>query len=165
VSEAHTLVLDAFKASNRHPTDVAIAVEIPENLMVDVARYQMVRAISNVIKNAYEAFADAPYTFRSGHIEVVARPIDGERIEIIIKDNGMGLPAEDLSEVRQFIPGGTSKKTHGTGFGLPIAKRKIEDHRGSLTIDSIEAEGTTVIITLPTEAGADSNEFSCIGCG
>jgi signal transduction histidine kinase len=166
VAEAHGIVIDAFKASDRHPTDVTIAVEIPENLMVDVARYQMVRAISNIIKNAYEAFADDPYTFRPGQIRVVARPIDRDRIEIIITDNGMGLPAEELNEVRQFIPGGTSKKTHGTGFGLPIAKRKIEDHRGSLIIDSTEAEGTTVIITLPSEAaGAESNEFSCVGCG
>jgi len=62
-----------------------------------------------------------------------------------------------LAEVRRFVPGGTSKKTHGTGFGLPIAKRKIEDHGGSLAIESKEDAGTTIVITLPIEAG-DSSE-------
>ncbi len=64
----------------------------------------------------------------------------------------MGLSVEELDEVRRFVPGGTSKKTHGTGFGLPIAKRKLEDHGGFLAIDSQEDVGTTVTITLPLEA-------------
>ncbi|QNN24035.1 HAMP domain-containing histidine kinase [Planctomycetales bacterium ZRK34] len=86
-------------------------------------------------------------------MRLIARPVDGERIEVVVTDNGMGLSAEELDEVRRFEPGGTSKKTHGTGFGLPIAKRKIEDHGGSLAIDSEEDKGTTVTITLPVEAG------------
>jgi signal transduction histidine kinase len=155
VNEAHTMVLDAFEASERYPSEVNISIEVPDNLMVDVARYQIIRAISNVIKNAYEAFAIDPLTFKTGQIHVLARAIDRERIEIIVKDNGMGLPPDELAEVCQFTPGGTSKKAYGTGFGLPIAKRKIEDHRGALRIDSTEDIGTKVTITLPIEAGGE----------
>lgn len=153
VNEAHTMVLDAFEASERYPSEVHINIDVPDNLMVDVARYQIIRAVSNVIKNAYEAFAIDPLTFKAGQIHVLARSIDPERIEIVVKDNGMGLPPDELAQVCRFTPGGTSKKAHGTGFGLPIAKRKIEDHRGALRIDSTEDVGTKVTITLPTEAG------------
>jgi signal transduction histidine kinase len=152
VNDAHMMVLDAFEASERYPCEVHIDFEIPENLMVDVARYQIIRATSNIIKNAYEAFAIDPLTFKAGHIHVLARTIDQERIEIIVKDNGMGLSPDELEEVRRFAPGGTSKKAHGTGFGLPIAKRKIEDHNGALRIDSTEDIGTKVTITLPIVA-------------
>jgi signal transduction histidine kinase len=155
VNDAHTMVLDAFEAGKRYPSEVHIEIEIPDNLTIDVARYQIIRAISNVIKNAYEAFASNPTTFKAGQIHVVARAIDTDRIEIIIKDNGMGLPADELEEVCRFTPGGTSKKAHGTGFGLPIAKRKIEDHNGSLTIASTEDIGTKVTITLPIESGGE----------
>lgn len=155
INEAHTMVLDAFEASERYPSEVNITIEVPDNLMVDVARYQIVRAVSNVIKNAYEAFAFDPRTFKAGQIHIHARAIDADRIEIIVKDNGMGLPPEELEEVCQFTPGGTSKKTYGTGFGLPTAKRKIQDHNGSLTIESTEDIGTKVTITLPIVAGGE----------
>jgi signal transduction histidine kinase len=155
INEAHTMVLDTFEASERYPSEVDITIEVPENLMVDVARYQIIRAVSNVIKNAYEAFAIDPLLFKAGQIHVLARAIDADRLEIIVKDNGMGLPPDELEEVCQFTPGGTSKKAHGTGFGLPTAKRKIQDHNGSLTIESTEDVGTKVTITLPIVAGGE----------
>jgi signal transduction histidine kinase len=129
---------------------------VPENLTVDVARFDMVRALMNLLKNAYEAHATGPDTFTPGSVWVTARPVNGERVEIIFRDDGMGLSAEELDDVRRFVPGGTSKKTYGTGFGLPTAKRKIEAHGGALAIDSKEDHGTTVIVTLPTESGGES---------
>lgn len=156
VNEAHAMVLDAFEAGQRYPSEVHICIEVPDNLTVDVARYQIVRAISNIIKNAYEAFAVSPSSFRAGQIHILAQAVNDNQIEIVVKDNGMGLPPEELREVCQFMPGGTSKKTHGTGFGLPIAKRKIEDHCGSLRIDSTEDIGTKVTIILPIVAGGEA---------
>ncbi len=157
VQEAHDMVLDAFKATGRDPAKVEVSFDILPNLTFDVSRHQIVRAIGNVLKNAYESFAIDPQVFGAGKVRLEARSIDNEWGEIIVCDNGIGLSEEELAEVRRFVPGGTSKKTHGTGFGLPIAKRKIEDHGGSLTIDSKEDEGTRVIITLPLNAG-DNDE-------
>jgi len=87
-----------------------------------------------VIKNAYEAHAVSAEIFGAGDIWIEAHPhpTDAERIELVIRDNGMGLSPDELDEVRRFIPGNTSKKRYGTGFGLPTAKRKIDDHGGSL---------------------------------
>ena len=152
VRETHEMVMDLFEATGRDPANVEITVDVPEGLTAELSRHQIVRVIGNILKNAYESFATDPQTFGSGEIRLDARQIDDDRIEIVVRDNGMGLSADELAEVRRFVPGGTSKKTHGTGFGLPIAKRKIEDHGGSLAIDSREDEGTVVTITLPVEA-------------
>ncbi len=156
VNESHGIVLDAFRAYGRDPAAVRVAIEVPERLTVDVARHQFVRAVTNVIKNAYEAFATDPQTFDEGEIRVQARLIDDERLELVVEDKGMGMSADEIADVRRFVPGGTSKKTHGTGWGLPTAKRKVEDHNGSLAIDSTEDVGTVVTITLPMEAGGGS---------
>lgn len=156
VQEAHCAVLDTFRATGRNAANVGIAIDVPENLTVDVARFDMVRALMNLLKNAYEAHATGPDTFTPGSVWVTAQPVNGERIEIVFRDDGMGLSAEELDDVRRFVPGGTSKKIYGTGFGLPTAKRKIEAHGGSLAIDSKEDQGTTVIVTLPTESGGES---------
>ena len=156
VKEAHDMVMDVFRATGRDPTHVTVWIDVPENLTVEISRHQIVRAVSNVLKNAYESFASDPQTFTAGEVCLISRTVNGEYAEIVVKDNGMGLPVEELEEVRRFVPGGTSKKTHGTGFGLPIAKRKIEDHGGLLAIDSKEDKGTIVTITLPMEAGGGS---------
>jgi signal transduction histidine kinase len=153
VGEAHGMVIDAFHATGRDPSAVSVRIDVPENLTAELSRHQIVRAIGNVLKNAYEAFANDPHTFVKGDVCLSARALDGDRLEIVVVDTGMGLSGEELSEVRRFVPGGTSKKTLGTGFGLPIAHRKVADHGGSLAIESVEDEGTTVTITLPTDAG------------
>ena len=152
IKEAREVVMDAFQATGRVPVGVIAGFDVPEGLTVEVSRHQIVRAIGNVLKNAYESFATDPQTFSDGEIELVARLIDGERVEIVVRDDGMGLSKDELAEVRRFVPGGTSKKTQGTGFGLPTAKRKIEDHGGALAIDSEEDKGTVVTITLPVDA-------------
>lgn len=156
VHEAHIAVLDTFRATDRKVGCVGIEVDVPENLTVNVARFDMVRALMNLMKNAYESHATDPGTFTPGSVWVTAHQINGDRVEIIFRDDGMGLSAEELEDVRRFVPGGTSKNTYGTGFGLPTAKRKIEAHGGTLAIDSKEDQGTTVIVTLPTESGGES---------
>ena len=70
-------------------------------------------------------------------------------VELVIEDNAIGFSAEDLRLIRQFIPGQTTLKHDGTGFGLPTAKRYIEAHGGSLEIDSQEGVGTRVSLRLP----------------
>ena len=77
-------------------------------------------------------------------ITISARPIDGF-IEIIITDDGTGIRKEHLSKV--FDPFFTTKKG-GTGLGLPICRKIIEDHEGSINIASSEEKGTTVTLLL-----------------
>jgi signal transduction histidine kinase len=156
VAEVHHLLLEHLHSDGCDPSPVTISLNVPEDLVLIVARHQMVRVLTNVMKNAVEAFAVGPDLFEPGEVHVEAQRIDDVWAEIIVRDNGMGLSAEELAEVRRFGPGGSSKKQHGTGFGLPIAKRKVEGHGGWLTIESKEDHGTTVRITLPMDPGGQA---------
>jgi signal transduction histidine kinase len=55
-----------------------------------------------------------------------------------VQDNGVGINSDDLGQLGAFIPGRTTKKGSGTGFGLPIAQRYVAAHGGSISIDSVE---------------------------
>jgi signal transduction histidine kinase len=68
------------------------------------------------------------------------------RIALTIQDSGAGIPAENLA--RLFEPFFTTKPG-GTGLGLPITKRIIQEHRGDISVESEPGKGTTFRITLP----------------
>ena len=69
-------------------------------------------------------------------------------LQIIIEDNGCGIPNERLSTL--FEPFVTYKK-HGTGLGLSIAKGIIESHNGNIYVSSVPGTGTTFTLTLPVK--------------
>lgn len=152
VKEANGLVRDSFAAMGLDHSGVSVDVSVPESIILEVSRHHIVMALRNIIKNAYEAFATAPTRLGGGRIEIRARVPDEETVEIMVGDDGMGMSKDDLADVLRFIPGGTSKKAHGTGFGLPNAWRRIIDHGGSLAIESEEDRGTTVTVSLPLDA-------------
>lgn len=95
--------------------------------------------LRNTILNAIEAIKE------EGRIDI--NLVQEERgIKISIKDNGEGIPPENLSRV--FEPY-FSTKPSGTGLGLAIAKKMVEMHRGMISIKSEPGKGTEVIIELP----------------
>lgn len=148
VAESASIVQDNMAAASRDTAAVVFSATVPESIIVRVARHQIVVAFTNLIKNAYEALADDTGQFTSGRVEVQAELI-GDDVRVMLRDNGQGLAPDDLRELRQFIPGRTTKKNRGTGFGLPIARRNVLAHGGTFDIDSIVEQGTTVTLTLP----------------
>lgn len=73
-------------------------------------------------------------------------PANDARIGLTIQDTGVGIPAENLA--RLFEPFFTTK-AGGTGLGLPITKRIIQEHRGDISVESEPGKGTTFRIILP----------------
>src|SRR3954470_17843143 len=73
-------------------------------------------------------------------------------VEILVIDNGPGIPPAKQPWV--FEPFNTTKGTRGTGLGLAVAKRIVEDHGGRISIESVEGRGATFKILLPAEVGA-----------
>ena len=71
---------------------------------------------------------------------------NGDGVEISFADNGPGIPANILPHVTEPL---FSTKTFGTGLGLPTVQHIVEEHGGSLRIDSTPGQGTQVILRLP----------------
>ncbi len=98
----------------------------------------------NILNNALEA------TKNQGRITIKTRE-DDDRIRIQITDNGPGIPPERLARV--FEPGFTTKgRGVGTGLGLAISYRIIEDHGGTISLESQPGEGATVFLVLPIKS-------------
>jgi signal transduction histidine kinase len=70
-------------------------------------------------------------------------------VEVVVKDTGMGIPADKVDHV--FTPFWTTKPK-GTGLGLALTHKIIEEHGGTIHLTSEVGQGTTVTIHLPTSA-------------
>ena len=96
-------------------------------------------ALRNIITNAIEAIHE------QGSIEVTVTS-DKSELTLAIKDTGIGIRDDVLSKI--FEPYFSTKDV-GTGLGLPIAKKIVEDHGGSISASSKKNEGTLILIKLP----------------
>lgn len=139
---------------------VAIAVSVQSSVRLQVARRLMVLALTNVIQNAIEAFAEHDQdVIPAGSIEVQA-VMEGYQTHLSVRDHGPGIEPEVLRELRTFIPGGPNKAKRGSsGWGLSLAHRYITAHGGTLVIDSELDRGTTVTITLPMREATEGSEI------
>jgi PAS domain S-box-containing protein len=109
-------------------------------LMIQGDRGKLKQVFLNIAKNALEAME------KGGTLSVRSK-LSGELVEITLADDGCGIPEANLEKV--FSPFFTTKK-QGTGLGLGISKRIIEDHAGSsLTVKSQEGKGTLFKVTMP----------------
>ncbi|MGM0575202.1 MAG: ATP-binding protein [Myxococcota bacterium] len=104
---------------------------------------QLHQVLSNLLINAGQAMDG------EGRIEVSCEGLPGA-CRIRVSDTGPGIPQETLDSI--FEPFFTTK-SRGSGLGLTVAKRVIEDHGGRIQVESEAGEGTTFVITLPLEAG------------
>lgn len=119
--------------------DISLSIDVPEypiNILVDSSH--MVRALVNLINNAIEASG-------KGQSVLITAANEKKHLEISIKDHGSGMDKETVENM--FIPFYT-RKTGGTGLGMPIAKKIIEGHHGTIRINSYPGKGTEVIIEL-----------------
>ena len=93
----------------------------------------------------------------NGKIALRATMLDGARILVTVKDTGIGIPPDHLEAVFQEftqVDTSTTRKSGGTGLGLPISRRLVEMHGGRLWAEStgIPGEGSTFFVELPIEA-------------
>jgi signal transduction histidine kinase len=130
--------------------NITLTMDIPEDIMLEIARELIVVALSHIITNAFEAIlAKEPPV--QGEVTLTARLVDDE-VRITVADNGTGLSVEQVQALMAFVPGPKDNaKKESTGFGLPTASRYIRAHGGSLAIDGQEEVGAVVIISLPAK--------------
>jgi len=103
----------------------------------------MHQVLMNLLSNALDAVAP-----RKGLIQVVCR-YDGENRETTLEviDNGIGVPPSMMQHMFQLFH--STKGNRGTGLGLAVAKKIVDEHEGSIAVRSIPEEGSTFTIRLP----------------
>jgi signal transduction histidine kinase len=124
----------------------AVTITLPEELpAVNVDAEKMREAISALFANAL-FFNDRPKGERTIAIDCDADP-DGYRI--CVRDNGIGIDPRYTDQI--FEPGLKLDKSRGggPGYGLYLARRIIESHGGSITVESAPDEGSTACFTIP----------------
>ncbi|HWR84135.1 MAG TPA: ATP-binding protein [Candidatus Deferrimicrobium sp.] len=139
-------VVDAFQ--NRQDCGhIEFSLHLPERITVDLDPLLMKQALTNIIENAINAYDNRP-----GLVEL-RYSLSGDNVGLEVEDFGCGIPHDDLEKI--FTPFYSSRPS-GTGLGLPLARKIIDLHRGSLTVKSQVGKGTVFTIALPvlTRTGA-----------
>ena len=157
----HSLLLaEADIRSYNVAVECAFAPDLP---MLCVDRARLLQALLNTIRNGAQAMTDG------GRLSIATRLVEQadensddsdenavrEWIEIEIADSGTGIPERALKRV--FDPF-FSTKVSGSGLGLPVTRRIIDDHGGRIDVQSREGEGTTFIFKLPAVRSQDGED-------
>jgi signal transduction histidine kinase len=108
---------------------------------VSMDRENMKLAISHIVENSIEAMGGMPRKILS-----ISSRVDEGRVQVSIADTGRGIPKDKIKYL--FDPFFTSK-TSGPGLGLTLALRIIQEHRGTLSVESEPGKGTDFTLRLP----------------
>ncbi len=105
------------------------------------------KVVMNLVGNALQY----GHPDRSTTIRISAEE-EGDRDVLVIADNGMGVPADDLSRLfRRFERGSNTRGISGSGLGLHIVREVVLGHGGEVWVESVEGEGATFRVALPHE--------------
>ncbi|WP_420452692.1 sensor histidine kinase [Ilumatobacter sp.] len=133
LEDAHEVTVSAFLGRR------------PPRLRAD--RRQLVSAIGNLVENAVK------YSEPGGLVQVRTHTTD-RVVEVMVADQGIGIPARDLDRVfERFyrVDRARSRRTGGTGLGLSIVRHVASNHGGEVVVSSTEGEGSTFVLRLPIE--------------
>ncbi len=126
------------------PEGVNVAVQAPAGLpafRVDPILFGQV--LNNLVQNSFQAMP------QGGTVEVGLAE-EGGQFKTTVRDDGEGISAENLPRVFEPL---FSTKAVGTGFGLAVCRRIVEEQGGTIGIESTEGKGTTVTVRLPLKGG------------
>jgi signal transduction histidine kinase len=152
ISESVNLAYHGQRA-NTPGFNVALEVELdPDVGDLQLVGQEITRVLVNLLGNAFYAVHERQQAGEKDYnptVSVTSRVLDGDRVEIRLRDNGTGMPADTVENL--FTPFFTTKPAgEGTGLGLSISHDIVADqHGGSIRADSEEGAFTEFIIELP----------------
>ncbi|GAA3949365.1 HAMP domain-containing protein [Chitinophaga oryziterrae] len=135
--------IDRINPDNKVEIDYTMLPEDEDKLFIKGNAQLLQLALSNIVQNACKYSDNRP-----AYIALAAT--DKSNV-IIIKDNGIGIPAQDLPFIYEpFFRASNTGRYKGYGIGLPLARNIIRLHGGNMVVNSQQDEGTEIRITLPT---------------
>jgi hypothetical protein len=150
ITESMALVTEAADKK-----EIAISYDIPEDLTVFVDRNMFEGVIRNLSSNAVK------FTNKGGVVNVSAKTMPDNSVEISFKDTGIGMNKEMTDNLFRIDIDTSRKGTEdesSTGLGLIICKDFIEKHGGELRVDSEEGKGSTFTFTIPKNVQSNAGE-------
>jgi two-component system nitrogen regulation sensor histidine kinase NtrY len=112
-----------------------------KEIVVKLDRVQLIRVVTNLVKNAIQSVED----YQEPRVEVKVYSVDQTAV-IEVSDNGVGIPAENKERI--FEPKFTTKSS-GMGLGLAMVKSIIENYKGKITLESEVGKGSTFKVEFP----------------
>ncbi len=127
---------------------VSLGCDVPPGLPPLHADGRAIKQILlNLLTNAVR------YTLESGRVRLRVRLTAGGRFSISIADTGIGMTPQEIEtafQPFQQVGGHLTRKHHGAGLGLPLARHLTELHGGQLAVESKPGQGTTVTVSFPS---------------
>ncbi|MEN6452071.1 MAG: ATP-binding protein [Thermoguttaceae bacterium] len=112
------------------------------------------RAVLNVVTNAIDAVAERDLPRR---VKVASQYSPAEGVaRVVVSDNGPGIPEEQMADL--FSPFVSTKKSRGTGLGLPVSQKILVEHGGKIIVDSDPGQGCRFTLELPAQLPQEMNE-------
>jgi signal transduction histidine kinase len=122
------------------PENIEVCFDVPTtvpDLLGDARQLKIVFA--NLVRNARDAMPTG------GRLELTAQANGKEEVDVIVRDNGVGIKPEDIDRVTEPL---YSTKARGIGLGLAITRAIIEKHQGRMRVTSELGKGSQFIVTL-----------------
>ena len=134
------------------------AFDTPSPIKIRGDQPQLVSAIGNLVENAVKYSHD-------GDLVQVRTRIDDTAVEVMVVDQGVGIPERDLDRIfERFyrVDKARSRDTGGTGLGLAIVRHVATNHGGEVLVSSQEGEGSTFVLRLPASRVVSDDEVADI---
>ena len=132
---------------------IDFTMELEDSPALHVNASDFKEMLTNLIFNAVDAMP------KGGHIHLSVKQQE-EKVALIVQDNGIGLAKEDAAHI--FDPYFTTKGRGHAGLGLSIAKRFVERHGVSITVESIKGAGSTFTIEFPLLTTSDPAKLDLV---
>ena len=144
VNELIELVLKRLRPIARKK-DVELTFESHRQVTASIDEVKISQVITNLVDNAIK------YNNDHGHVNVIL-DADHQFFTIQVEDSGIGIPEENQRHIfERFyrVDKSHSREIGGTGLGLAITRSAVLMHRGSITFESVEGQGTTFVVRIP----------------
>lgn len=144
MNELTELILKRLRPIARKK-DIEVVFESMRPIVAEVDEVKMTLIISNLVENAIK------YNRERGSVKVTL-DADHQMFSLEVADTGIGIPEESLEHIYERfyrVDKSHSREIGGTGLGLAITRNAVLLHRGSITVTSLEGEGTTFLVKIP----------------
>jgi signal transduction histidine kinase len=143
------LIDDVFTCLCRDFTkdSITVRLDVPSDITIHAVRAQIQQVLMNLILNARDAMCS-----KGGTLKISASKT-AEAVTIAVADTGCGIDTEHIQNIfdRFFTTksGDAAAQPSGTGIGLAFCRKVIDNHQGTISVDSSPQSGTTFTVTIP----------------